>query len=192
MAKGNLTRKKQNENLKKLIIWHIAGFVFVNIFAGLSHEIAEAFPSLITHIFLPANVSLGQQVKLMVTPLIIVFVIEYFIIGRKFDNYIPIHLSITAAAPLITLGIYHGHNFLFRRQLSVQGAQVVLSVAIIIGVFMASVFMITSKKNFKKFTIPALIVLIAIVVALGIFTFNPPHIATFFDYINETYEIIYQ
>lgn len=179
--------EQREKDIRTLIICHIVGFLLLVGFGAIAHSIARAFPNVVTRILLPNNLSLWEQGKIVVTPIFIIFTIEYFIVGKRFKNFIPAHLLIAFALPMLTYGVYHVHGFLFGNGLSLEGAHIVLSIAIILIAFLASYLLITSRIDLSKYTKLLIVLYIAMWIAYIVFSFVQPRWETFFDSINETF-----
>lgn len=183
-----VTRAEQRtKDIKKLIICHIIGFFLLGAFGSVAHNIARAFPNVITRVLLPNNLSLWEEGKIVVTPILAIFMIEYFIVGKKFKNYIPAHLLIAIVLPMFTYGIYHVHGFVFGNSLSLDGAHIALSIALILTGFLASILLVTSKIEMQRYTTVLAILYIVMWIAYIVFSFVTPKAATFYDAVNETF-----
>lgn len=187
-----MAASKKNHNLRTLIICHVVGFIFVNLYAGYAHEIAKAFPNVVTRILLPINYSLGQSLKLIVFPILIVFTAEYFIVGKKMDNFIAPHLLIIGLTPIMAMTFYHTHSYILKSTLELNTSMfILLSSGFFLGAFMVSILMMLSKKNYIRHKIPALIFCTIVISTFVVVTFLPPQTATFFDEVNHTFASIF-
>lgn len=181
------TKRKELSDLTILIISHAIGFLVVAGYAAFAHELSEAFPNIVGKLLLPTNLSLWEQGKMLVVPLCIIFPIEYFIVGRKFSNFIPAHLIIAFCLPMLLLGVFHVHGFIFGNRLSLEGAQTILSLALLLASFLASILLVTTEKDLTKYTIVFTILYIILAISYVVFSFMPPHSESFFDPINELF-----
>lgn len=187
-----MVTNKERRNLKTLIICHIVGFIFVNLYAGFSHEIAKAFPNVVTRILFPINYSLGQSLKIIAFPVLIVFIAEYFIVGRKMDNFLTPHLMLGGILPVAALTLYHTYSYVLNSALELNTSMfIVYSEAFFIVAFMSSILMMTSKKTHKSHNIPAVIFCTVIMSIFVVVTFLPPQTTTFFDQVNQTFAAIF-
>lgn len=187
-----MVTSKEKNNLKTLIICHIAGFIFVNLYAGFAHDIARAFPNVVTQVLFPINYSLGQSLKLVAFPLFIVFAAEYFIVGKKMDNFIAPHLLLVGILPVAAMTFYHTYSYILNSKLELNTLMfILLTEAFYICGFLGSAAMMTSKHTYKHHKIPAMVLCSAVISIFVIVTFLPPHTATFFDDINHTFTSIF-
>lgn len=76
---------------KKILTWQIAGIFFTIIFGTILHftyELSGNNP--IVGIFSPVDESIGQHLKLVLTPFVIFSIIEFFLWGKNIPYFIII------------------------------------------------------------------------------------------------------
>ena len=185
---GNKTKLSE---LQTLSICHIVSFILIAVYGLFANDLAEAVPSFITRMMLPANMSIWEQTKSLVVPLSIIFPIEYFIVGKKFVNFIPAHLIITFSLPMLTLGVYHIHNMFFG-SMSLEGPQIILSLTLLIAAFLASILFVTSEVDMRKYAVVFMVLYFGLNIAYLVFMFFPPRIETFYDPIHRVFGAAYK
>lgn len=178
--------KKKISNKTILFILHGIGFVAVCFFGMIAHDAARAMPFFLGQTLFPANLSLWEQGKILLTGMSIWFIIEYIIIGRKIKGFVFIHTIIAAALPVLMLLVYLSHSQLFGG-LSMEGAHIVLSVALILCGFVVSVIMTLSAKDYSIYTPYGIVVYAVVVLMYVLFTFLPPNLPMFYDEVNQAF-----
>jgi len=177
-------RKLTNEKI--LFALHGLGFVFVCLFGMYSQDVARNFPNFITKILLPANYSLWEQGKILLTGMSLWFIIEYILVGRKIKGFISIHTLIAVVLPAIMLIVYMTHSTLFGG-LSLEGAHIALAVMLILTGFLASVIMTVQKKDYSVYAAAGVVIYVIVIIVYVIFTFLPPQFSIFYDEINSSF-----
>lgn len=127
---------------------------------------------------------------MLVLPMSIIFIIEYFIVGRRLKNFIPVHVIIAFLLPIALMTLLAIFNFFFG-SLSMQGAQAVLFLTLIIAAFFFSVAFVTTKRNLSKAMRVFLILYIVLCVLFVVFSFIRPELKLFFDYEANTFGPLY-
>ena len=173
-------------DMQVLLICHTSAFLLIALYGLFANDLAEAFPSFISRMLMPANLSIWEQTKILVVPLSIIFPIEYFIIGKKYVNFIPAHLIIAFSVPMLMLGVYHLHNTFFGT-MSMEGPQMVLSLTLLIAAFLASILFVTSETDMRKYALVFMILYFSLNVAYIIMLFSPPRLETFYDPIHRVF-----
>lgn len=73
---------------KSLKLWQIAGFVFTSVAGTLLHFVYEwTGESIIVAPFSAVNESIWEHMKLLFFPMFMFALIEYRVIGKKYENY---------------------------------------------------------------------------------------------------------
>lgn len=179
-------KKKRISNKGILFILHGVGFVVVCFFGMIAHDAARAMPFFLGQALFPANLSLWEQGKILLTGMSFWFILEYIIIGRKIKGFVFIHTVIAAALPVLMLLIYLSHSQFFGG-LSLEGAHIVLAVALILGGFVTSVIMLLSKKDYSVYAPYGIVAYAVIVLMYVLFTFLPPNLSMFYDEIHKAF-----
>ena len=176
---------KKMSNTTKLFILHGIGFVAVCFYGAIAHDLAKLSPNFFTYMIFPANLSLWEQGKLLMTGMSLWFLLEYFLIGRKIKGFVFIHTVVSAALPILMLLIYMTHSQFFG-DLSLEGAHIVLSVALILGGFMASAIMVSNSKDYSGLAPYGIVFYVVLALLYAVFTFLPPETAMFRDAVHNT------
>ncbi len=173
-------------NLKK---YHIIGFIFTAIIGSLLHFTYKFFDeNIIIGYFSPVNESTWEHLKLLITPVIIFSLFEYFIYGKGFDNFIIVKaLSILLGMITIIASFYTYTGILGNNYLLLDIATFIL------GLFVTYYFsykMLQTKFLYKENSnYIGIFIIFLIVFFMMYFTINPPKINLFLDPITNTYGI---
>ncbi|MBN2879240.1 MAG: hypothetical protein JXN65_06365 [Clostridia bacterium] len=173
-------------DVQLLAVCHIIGFIIVSVFIAIAHKVASTYPSLTVRLLFPANMSPWEQGKLLVVPLSLFFFIEYFIVGKKFKNFIPVHFLVAFAIPVFLVLIYSLYSAAFG-SLSNDGPQIVFSFTLLLAALLSSVMLVTAETNFNKFALLFIILYFLLNIAYIVFLFMPPKAAVFYDAVNKLY-----
>lgn len=173
-------------NLKK---YHIIGFIFTFIIGSLLHFTYKFFDkNIIIGYFSPVNESTWEHLKLLITPVIIFSLFEYFMYGKDLDNFIIVKaLSILLGMFTIVASFYTYTGILGNNYLLLDIATFIL------GVFVTYYFscrMLQTKFLYKENSnYIGIFIIFLIVFFMMYFTINPPKINLFLDPITNTYGI---
>ena len=173
-------------NLKR---YHIIGFIFTIILGTILHFTYDFFnKNLIVGYFSAVNESTWEHLKLLITPIIIFSIYEYFVYGKDIDNFIIIKaLSILLGMFVIIASFYTYKGIIGKDYFILDIATFIL------GAFAAYYFsykMIEKKKFYNKnINYIGLIIFLLLILAMIYFTTNPPEINLFLDPITNTYGI---
>ena len=73
----------------RLLIFEIAGFIFVSVVGTLLHFAYEYFDySTVAAVISPINESTWEHLKLLFFPFLFYTLFEYLVIGKKYNNFI--------------------------------------------------------------------------------------------------------
>ncbi len=173
-------------NIKK---WHIAGIIFTLIVGTLNHFFYHwSGQSPLVAPFAAVNESTWEHLKLLVTPMLLFSVLEYFFYGRELDGFIAARvLSVFAGSGFIVAAFYGytaitGKDWLW--------ADICTFIAAVFIAYCLSFFLI-KKKLFSSLhaEMAARILLAALIVCFILFTAYPPHIFLFQDPVTGQYGI---
>lgn len=173
-------------SLKK---YHIIGFIFTIILGSLLHFTYEFFnKNIVIGYFSAVNESTWEHLKLLITPVVIFAIIEYFIYGKDLNNFIIVKaLSILLGMITIIVVFYTYTGILGENYLPLDIGTFIL------GVFITYYFsykmlqtelFYSEKRSYIGFFIIFLILFFMIY-----FTVNPPRINLFLDPNTNTYGI---
>lgn len=165
---------------KKLRKWSIIGVFFSFAIAGGWHFLYEAAPCGIIAAIAPANESPWEHAKLFFLPAIIWYTAQYFIVGRRYPNYIFAHSIALPAMPALMLALYYAYVPLTGESLAANLINSFVTFAA--GAWLAYRLTV-SKKNFSRgiFKVAALLIVLALLAIFITFTFAPLHYALFYD-----------
>lgn len=183
--KGKIT------DVQILGICHFIGLVVLSFFGANVFNLVERFSgNVLTYILLPINRSMWEFGKMLFVCMSIIYTIEYFIVGRRIKNFIPVHLIVGSLLPIVLIIILSMFNFFFG-SLSMEGAQAVLFLTLIIASFMLSIAWVASKQDVTKYFVPFLILYIVLCGLFVLFSFVRPELKMFFDYGANSYGPMY-
>lgn len=183
--------KRRLTDIQILAICHFVALVFISLFGANVFELVEKLSGTMAgKLLLPINRSIWEFSKMLLVPICIIFIVEYLIVGKRIKNFIPIHLIIAFLLPIALIIIMAIFNFFFG-ELSMQGAQAVLFLTVIIAAFLLSIALVTSKRDFSKYVVPFLIMYIILCGLYVGFSFIRPQIGLFFDFGANTYGPLY-
>lgn len=187
-------KKKKITDIQILAICHFVALVLLSFFGANVFELAEKFAgSVVGRLLLPINRSMWEFSKMLLVPMGIIFLIEYFIVGKRMKNFAPAHLIIGFILPIALMIVLSGYNYFFGA-LSMQGAQAVFFLSLIIASFLLSIILVTSKMDLSKYKKLFLIFLILYISLFGmfvLFSFIRPELKLFFDFGANTYGPLY-
>lgn len=169
--------------MKKIKLW---GVIISFIISILLHFTYEIIPYTLISIIAPVNESIWEHMKLIVSSSLIFSIIEYFIYKRKnilFNNFLLSYSISTLLGIIIYLFIYIPINDIFGHK-----AIIAITLLFLIFILIQTIsFYIMNKKKIK-YSLPLSIFIIIITYFIFYyFTYNPPKINLFYDYLNKQY-----
>lgn len=154
-------------------------FVIISIAGSLWHFLYEwtNFNTLIGYVS-PVNESTWEHLKLLFFPAVIYFAVEYFLCGKKYDNYIPASVIGILAGMLSIVALFYtytgvlGYNVTFFDM-------AIYYIAVIIMLTVRT--LIIKKQSFSSGTskIISLIAAAIILIAFFRFSYNAPILGIF-------------
>ncbi len=168
---------------------HIAGFVFSVLIGTALHFLYEWSGGVsIVGVFSAVNESVWEHLKLIFVPMIVFGIIEYFVYGRKLENFLLVRLLSILLGMAVTVVTFYTYSGIIGTEF----------LPIDIFIFIASVY-VAYRFSYKllqtdKFTSScskgmAILGLLLLVACAVVFTFAPPHINLFLDPTSGTYGI---
>ena len=161
------------ENKKKLALVHFIGMVLSLPVVMGAHYVYDIWPNFFTSLLFPVNESVWEHTKLFVLPIMLIYLIVYFIIGRKFKNYYPATGLSLLHMPFEAVVIYYFYLLISEVHHDMSG--IIVSALILIVAFVFS-YRRTIRK--KEMTTKRGIVIYSIVVVylilMAVFTYYPP------------------
>ena len=167
----------------------IMGVFIIFLLAVESHFMYYIIPTFITSILFPVNESIWEHMKLLVTPIFIFSVLEYFIYKYKSINYNNFILSYFISIMLgiiLYLLIYLPINGLFG-----YNTIFAISLLFVIYIFIEYISYYIMNMNVNKYNkILGIIGIICIYFIFYYFTYYTPDNKIFYDTANNGYGII--
>jgi hypothetical protein len=172
--------------MKKVRILGIFIFLIVSV---LLHYIYGIIPIKLFSIIAPVNESIWEHMKLIISGNLIYGILEYFLFKKwnyKYNNYILSYGISSIVGIIVYLIIYVPLYQLFGHVLYIA-----IGLLIIIFIFMQILnYYIMSTKKIKYGNIIGILIIGIFYLIFGYFTYYPPHINLFYDFMNKTYGII--
>lgn len=163
---------------KKLITWQIIGVFIVFGLATVWHFLYVHMPNWFTATIFPVNESPWEHIKLFFFPAIIFYVIEYFIVGKKYKNFIVAQGASIVLMPIMMFTMFYGYRLGLKIDESLLVDIGITFISIALGALIAYKMIVSEKAYFKATKIVP-VVLIAIHIAYSMLTFYPPHVPLF-------------
>lgn len=163
----------------KLLIWEIAGFLFIGLIGAALHFTFEMsnYSSMTVAYFSAVNESTWEHLKMVFFPGLVFALIEYTYVRDVVNNYIIAKVVGLLIMPLvITIGWYIYAPILGRSYFPAD--LFLFYLAVFIGQ-VVSYRLLTRPPLEKKYTQTAIVVFIVLFVAFSTFTFFPPRIFLF-------------
>lgn len=173
--------------LNSLAYWEIAGFIFVVVFGSLLHFVYRwSGNNSIVGIISPVNESTWEHLKLLFVPMLLFSIIEYFVAGKAYPNFI-------AAKSLgVLLGMF-AIVVIFYTYTGIVGKHYLWAdiLTFIIGVAVAYLY---SWKRINTYQLRSGLcwvglIIVIVLISFVIFTFTPPRIPLFLDPVSKNYGV---
>ena len=153
------------------------------------HYVYELLPCSFISVLAPVNESIWEHMKLIISSSLIFSIMEYFIYRKKgiiFNNYILSYSIASLLSIILYLIIYIPLYDLFGHK-----TYIAIILLFLIFIFLQVVsYYIMNKRNFEYSNYLGIILIITIYYIFGYFTYHPPRIGLFYDYLNKCYGII--
>ncbi len=170
---------------RNIHIWQLIGFVAVSIGGTLLHFLYDWTGSTYAALFSGINESTWEHMKLLFFPLFLFAVVEYFFVGKDYENFFCVKLRGTLLGLLLIPVIFY----------TLRGVIGTTPDFVNISIFFVSTALVFlyETKQFREGSKPgcptrwAIGGLCLIAVAFWIFTFNPPEIALFRDPVDGSF-----
>lgn len=166
----------------------ISVFIIFLLAVG-SHFMYDIIPTFITSILFPVNESIWEHMKLLVSPVFIFSILEYFIYKYKrinYNNFILSYLVSTILGIILYLLIYLPINSLFG-----YNTIFAISLLFVIYIFIEYISYYIMNMNVNKYNkILGIIGIICIYFIFYYFTYYTPDNKIFYDTANNGYGII--
>ena len=154
----------------------------------LSHCIYQWLPNNIFSILFPVNESIWEHMKLVITPVLIFSIFEYFTYKKKdivFNNYILSYAVSIVIGIIFYLLIYLPIDYIF-------GHSLFISITILFITFVLIEYISYYIMNYKKIKYNNIIgfsIIILLYIIFGYLTYNPIKSDLFYDIQKKIYGI---
>ena len=167
--------------------WQLVGFFTVSAFGTLLHFLYDWTKSTIAALVSGVNESTWEHMKLLFFPLLLFAIVEYFLVGKDYDNFWCVKLKGTLFGLFLIPTIFYTLNGIFGK--TPDWINITIFFVSVAGTFICeskqfSTDSITCKNKNIVFAIWVLTG-----VAFILFTFYPPSIPLFKDPIDGSFGI---
>ncbi|MGB7605154.1 MAG: DUF6512 family protein [Lutisporaceae bacterium] len=166
----------------------LLGFFIITIVGFLLHFCFEwSGSSKPLALFCAVNESVWEHLKIGFWPAFFFALYEYFVFGRKKDNFLVAKTVALYVIPFTIAIVFYlvkaitGHHY-FWLDISLFVIAIALSQIV-------SYRIITSAKNYSRYNRLSLILLVILIAAFSLFTYFPPKLELFKDTTTNTYGI---
>ena len=175
--------------MKKLALkWELIGIVVISVLGSLLHFAFELSGELaLVGIFAAVNESIFEHLKLTYWPTLVYAACTYGILRKSASNFIIAKTVGVYVMPITIVVLFYTYT-------TITGTEILI-VDILIFVVAVALGQLTSYKLLTMKRFPnslhwmALVILVALAVIYGIFTFYPPQVPFFQDPVSGTYGI---
>lgn len=183
---------KYNTSCKIVRRWVLLGIPIIFIVGSLMHFVYDWSGNLkIVGIFAPVNESVWEHLKLGYWPILIWWIVGYFILGRKNISSVSQWFVSCVVAELSCLLFIISFFYSYTGAFGIESLILdILSffLGVTIGQITALHIYTYAKTNFISLFLSK-IILVLLALAFVVFTFAPPHIPIFMDPITNQYGI---
>lgn len=157
------------------------GFLFTIVIGTLLHFTYEwSGENALVGAFSAVNESVWEHLKLIVVPMLLFGVAEYFIYGRKKENFIAVRFISILLGMAVIITVFYTYSGILGRDYLV--ADILLFVlAVYIAYRFSNRMLQTNRLSSKPAKGLALAGILVLLVCFTAFTFAPPHIGIFRD-----------
>ena len=172
---------------KKLLKFQIFAIIFSIVLGTLLHFTYEwSGQNCIVAIFSSVNESTWEHLKLAFYPMLIILIIGYFYMGKKY--IFPQTIGILTTIAFITV-FFYTYTGVIGKNIDILNIS-----TFIIGIIIGEIVTYLVFKNIEKNSIDllnkiAIAIILALLFGFIIFTFNPPKINLFLDPVTNIYGI---
>lgn len=176
-------------NINRIFDFQILAIFFSIIIGGILHFTYQlSGGSNFVALFSAVNESTWEHLKLLVFPMLLFAIIEYFFINKYVNNYMEAKLfAIIIGMVFITVIFYTYSGILGNNYFIIDIAIFILSV--ILAECVGYKIMISKSFSNKITQALSIACVILIVIMFFVYTFNPPYIQYFQDPITKLYGI---
>lgn len=166
---------------KKLKVWSAVGvFAVFGLASGWHFLYSDVLRTGITAVLAPVNESPWEHAKLFFMPAVIWYVILYFIVGRKFPNFVFSHAIALIVMPVFMLAAY----YIYSRFVEDTNVLDIVNTFLTAAVGQYTAYRLTTSRlrlSGLGFKTGASAIVIGILALFIVFTFYPPLCDMFFD-----------
>lgn len=173
----------------KLKKYHIIGFIFTVILGSLLHFTYEFFnENIIVGYFSAVNESTWEHLKLLITPVIIFSIFEYFVYGKNLENFILTKaMSILIGMFTIIASFYTYTGILGSNYLILDIGTFILGT--IVAYYFSYKVLQSNLFYGEKSNYIGIFIIFLLIFSMIYFTTNPPKINLFLDPVTNSYGI---
>ncbi|NCC66831.1 MAG: hypothetical protein EOM14_01365 [Clostridia bacterium] len=176
-------------DIRKIKEWQIAGFFFVSVVGTLLHFVYEwTGYNLQSGFFSSVNESTWEHVKLLLVPVILFTVIEYFAYGRHSPCFLPVKLISAVLGAIVIIAGYYTYTGALG--VNIDAVNIILFFIGVFAVYRYCYVKLTSGDGCSRFaSFLAALAFLALIAAIPLLTLNPPKLPLFRDPLNGLYGI---
>jgi len=174
---------------KRILLWELAGIIFIVVLGSLLHFIFEWSGSAIPIAPIAAvNESVWEHLKLGFWPALVYAALEYSRFGKSANNFPFAKTLGIYLIPITILVLYYAYTAILRHGL-LEVDIAIFVVAVIVGQLVSYKLLIASQlpKRLNRFA-PIALAVLGILFLLC--TFYPPHLSLFRDSVTGGYGIV--
>ncbi len=168
--------------------WNILGVAIIFILAAFWHFIYNLLPNNFIGAISPVNESPWEHVKLFFVPAILFYILQYFVAGRYYPNYIFSYSIALLIMPVFMLLFYYLYSSVIDETFIFDIINSILTIAL--GLFVGYKLTISKLNLATPVHHPAAVLIVFTMLAVYVvFTFMPPECNLFFDKAKAKYGI---
>lgn len=173
---------------RSVLVWEIAGFVFINVVGALLHFVFVWFGrwrplALIA----AANESTWEHLKIAFWPASCFGLIEYHYLKKKTNNFLLAKTLSLYTMPLLIILLFYGYLWIIGHDVFLLD---ILIFIVAIGVGQLVSYKLLTSRSSAGFNNLASILLLILILAFVLFTFFPPRVVLFKDPVTGDYGIV--
>ena len=166
--------------------WEMFGFLFVVIFGSLFHFVYQwSGNNRIVGLFTPVNESTWEHLKLLLAPMVLFSIVEYFAIGKDYPNFIPAKAFGILFGMVAIVAIFYTYTgILGKHYLCADILTFILGVAV---AYVYSWKIINKQPIGTSSQIIGITTILILILSFAVFSFYPPHIPIFLNPVTKNY-----
>lgn len=169
------------------MFWQLIGFLSVSAMGTFLHFLYDWTGSTVAALVSGVNESTWEHMKLLFFPMLLFAVIEYFSVGKDYENFWCIKLKGVLLGLLLIPVIFYTLNGVFGT--TPDCVNIAIFFVSVAGAFIYESRQFSINSATCKSKNVAIAVLILIAVAFFIFTFLPPELSLFQDPVDGSFGI---